>query len=443
MSRKPELSALGSSSYYTMDHLTAIRDTPHVLGWIAGRDKLTPIHGEWIKYIWDTSQSRGLQAHRGSYKSTAIGVVGAVRWLLFHPDDRIAIIRKTFTDASEVVGTIGKIMEMQEIRELFRFAHGEYPEFRSYRKEKLEFSFKKTNTPEGSIEPKGLDAGLTGKHYDRILMDDITTLQDRISRAEREKSKEILREISTNIIDPGKPVSLIGTPWHKEDVWSSWEEARYPIKKYSINNCNILTPAEIEMKRRTTTPSLFAANYELLHVSSEDALFKDPSWDDWHSSGIEAPRAQIDAAFGGDDACALTLMARRNDGTVQAIGFFYRGNIKDWLNVVESTLKQYKCRKIYVEQNADKGWTGSMLKQRGFTVNEYQENTQKQYKIATFLYEVWPKIVWDRDTDGEYMSQIQDWTPLSKDQDDAPDSASSLCRACYSKKGSHSERWRW
>lgn len=443
MAKKASIAPLGTSSYYSLAHLEAIRDQPHILGHIAGRDKLTATHSEWIKYIWDTNQSRGLQAHRGSYKSTAITAIGTVRWLLFHPDDRVCIIRKTFTDAAEVVATVAKIMEMPEIRELFRFAHGEYPDFRIYRKEKIEFSFKKTNTPEGSVEPKGLDAGLTGKHYDRIICDDITTLKDRISRAERERTKEIFREIATNIIDPGKPVSLVGTPWHKEDVWSSWEEAKNPLKRFSIYECNVLTPQEVEDKRRTTTPSLFAANYELKHVSSEDALFKDPRWEDWASSGIESPRAHLDSAYGGEDACALTIMARRHDQQIQAVGFLYRGNVKDWLTSIENTLRLYKCRKIFTERNADKGWTETMLKKLGFSVSGYQEDTQKQYKIATFLYELWPSIVWDRDTSDEYMAQVVDWTAESKDQDDAPDSAASLIRACYSKKGSRSERWKW
>lgn len=443
MPKKADINLHGISSFYTMKHLEVIRDRPEVLGWIIGYDKLTYLHGEWIKWIWDTKQSRGLQAHRGSYKSTAIDVVGSIRWLLFNPDERIAIIRKTFTDAAEQVGAIAKAMEMPEVRELFRFAHGEYPEFRVYRKEKLEFSFKRTNTPEGNIEPKGLDAGLTGKHYDRIIMDDITVLKDRLSRAEREKTKEIYREIATNIIDPGKPVSLIGTPWHKEDVWSSWHDAKYPMKKFSIFDCNILTAEELEAKRRTTTPSLFAANYELVHISSEEALFADPQWGDWETNGIEAPRAHLDAAYGGEDACALTIMARRADGFIQAVGYLYRGNVRDWFPTITSLLKQYKCRKIYTEENADKGWTTKELKGIGFSTLGYQENTQKQYKIATYLYEVWPKILWDSDTHDEYLSQIQDWTPMSKDNDDAPDSAASLCRQCYSKKGARSERWKW
>ena len=447
MPRKSSVAPVGTSSYYTFEHIEAIRKHPHLLGHIAGFKLLTEVHSQWIRYIWDcNNEFRGLQAHRGSYKSTAVVEIGTIWWLLFHPNERICIIRKTFTDAAEAVATIEKIMRMPEIRELFRFLHEEYPEFRICRKEKLEFTFKKTNTPEGSVEPKGLDAGLTGHHYDRIVCDDITTLKDRISRAERERTKEIFREITTNIIDPGKPVSLIGTPWHKEDVWLSWSGEKppwkHPCKKYSIYDVSILTEDQIAQKKLETTPSLWAANYELVHVSSDDALFSDPIMGTWMESNTEAPRAHIDAAYGGSDACALTIMARRHDGFIQAIGFLYRGNIKDWMHGIETILRQYRCRKVYVEENSDKGWTRDMLKARGFSVHSYQENMQKQYKISTFLYELWPKLIWDEDTDLNYLSQVEDWTYHSKDQDDAPDSASSLIRYCYSKKMAMNERWK-
>lgn len=235
--------------------VSMILQKPHYLGNIAGKDKLTDIHSDWIKYIWETNKHRSLQAHRGSYKSTAIGAVGVVWWLLQHPDDRIAIVRKTFTDAADTVSTIAKIMSDPKIKEIFRILQGELPEFITRRKEKIEFTFKKTKTNEGSVEAFGLDAAFTGRHFDRMLLDDVVTLKDRQSRAERERTKDIIREIQTNIIDPGKPVSFIGTPWHSEDAWTICPK---PVK-YTISDCHILSEEDIAEKRKLTTASLFAA----------------------------------------------------------------------------------------------------------------------------------------------------------------------------------------
>lgn len=39
----------------TKQHLIAIAKKPHLIGKIAGKDKLTDQHSDWIKYIWNTT----------------------------------------------------------------------------------------------------------------------------------------------------------------------------------------------------------------------------------------------------------------------------------------------------------------------------------------------------------------------------------------------------
>jgi hypothetical protein len=419
--------------------LNTVVNYPHILGNIAGKDKLTALHSEWIKYIWDTDKDKALQAHRGSYKSTAVGAVGAVRWLLLHPDDRIAIVRKTFTDAADTVATIAKIMADPKIREIFRIAHREFPEFTVRRKEKIEFTFKKTKTNEGSVEAFGLDAAFTGRHFDRMLLDDVVTQKDRQSRAERERTKQIIYEIQTNIIDPGKPVSFIGTPWHAEDAWKVCPK---PVK-YSILDCNILSEEDIEEKRRKTTQSLFAANYLLEHVSDEGALFSNPTWGEWQNTGIETVYAHIDAAYDGDHFCALTIMAKRWDAKIQAIGFVYPGNIKEWAPEAVSIMRKYKVKKLYNESNPDKGYTADLFRILGMMVETYDENMNKHVKISTYLFEIWPDIVWAKETEEEYMAMIIDYME-GQTPDDSADSVASLCRQKYSKRGdARLSRYTW
>lgn len=427
-------------SFYTEEDLHLIRDNPHILGWIAGMKDLTPLHSEWIKYIWTSPKSRALMAHRYSFKSSAIVYIGSVWYLLFNPEDRIAIVRKTHNDACEGVGAITKIMQQPEIRELFRFAHGEYPEFTKKRIDAIDFTFKRSKTPEGSISGFGLNSQFTGKHFDFILCDDISTLDDRLSKAEREFTMAIWRELSTNIIGPGKLCCYVGTPWTAEGV-----ESIIPTpKKYSIKECNILSPEQIEEKRAGTTPALFSVNYLLEYMSSEEQIFKDPQWEDWQYTGIETTYAHVDAAYGGKDYNALTICARRKDGKLQSVGFLYPGSIADRIEDIKEKCKLYKVKKIYVENQSDKGWTLSMLRHAGLNAHGYDENMKKEHKIATFGLELWGTTVWDSATDGMYLSQITDWTEeLGKGHDDAPDSFSSLVRMKYSKKGASGERWRW
>ena len=204
---------------YSDDLLQIVADEPHKLGWLIGRDKLNPIHSEWIKYCWDSDEPRALQAFRGSYKSTSVLLIGSIRWMLFHPDDRIGIIRKNASAAREYTNTIAAVMAMPELKELFRYAHGVTPRIKRQRDGRYHWNFKKTPTPEGNITPLGIDGALTGAHFDKVITDDIITVRDKLSRAERERTKEMVHEIATNIIDPGKGSAWIGTPWHREDAW--------------------------------------------------------------------------------------------------------------------------------------------------------------------------------------------------------------------------------
>jgi hypothetical protein len=417
--------------FYTEETLKIIAMQPHKLGWMLGYTKLRPIHSEWIRYIWDSDEPRALQAFRGGYKSTAIVVVGAIRWMLFHPNDRICIIRKNFRPALEISKTISQGMELPQIKELFAFAHGEYHKRMVSRGGSLTYSFKKTNTPEGSVTAMGLTTGITGNHFDKIICDDFVTLEDRISRAERRKTIELVREISANIIDPGKGSGWIGTPWHRDDAWTVVgafaEIAKYPISRYSF-----LPAEEVERKRNSTTPYLFFANYELELRKDTSLLFGDPryskhGWDFQYKGAI----AHLDAAFDGDNYNALTVMgptytvAGRQQ--YQGIGFTYQGNVKDWLKEIKRICALYRVKSLYIEKNADKGYTADKLREMGMKVVSYDESQNKHVKITTYLYEVWEDIEWSPDSDGQYMLQVVDYREGAS-PDDAPDSAASIFR---------------
>jgi len=415
---------------YTDAHLQAIVRHPHLLGHIAGKTKLGELHSSWIRYMWDGCVDRALMAHRGSYKTTAMAI-GVVRNMLFFPDERIAVVRKTFTDASEVVAMIAEIMELPEIIALFHFAHGIRPRARTRREGKLLYNFKRTKTPEVSVTAHGLDGSLVGHHYDRIWLDDVITLKDRVSKAERQRSKEVIREINTNIIDPGKPVMYTGTPWHKDDGWNVilYDSDGNPIldcPKYPVSACGILSPEDVAKKKRTTTPFLYAANYDLEIEAENDLLFRDPVYGKWDYLAIGC-KAHLDAAFDGDHTCALTFITSLGNDRLQGKGWVYPGNVKDWIPEISRLCKIHKVQILYNETNADKGFVADKLKEYGVPVETYPEIQNKHVKISSYGYEVWPDIIWSDDTEDEYMEQILDYR-AGQEPDDAPDSFASCVK---------------
>ncbi|MDR2551918.1 MAG: hypothetical protein LBD31_01960 [Treponema sp.] len=81
----------------------------------------------------------------------------------------------------------------------------------------------------------GIRDAITGTHADVIIADDIIGLQDRVSRAEREKVKENIRELAANIIDPGALTIWLGTKWAAGDGWDVIGEFTH-VEKYPVSS---------------------------------------------------------------------------------------------------------------------------------------------------------------------------------------------------------------
>lgn len=409
-----------------------IYNTPHLLGHLIGKTKLTDIHSEWIIYTFGTKdgEDKSLQAPRGHYKTTAIDVTGTIWNLLFNPNDRIAIIRKGFNDSTAVLNTIKQSFAIPELQKLFYYVHGIVPKLKIKKQNRLLFNFKKDVTQEGSVDAYGYKTNLTGWHYDKILCDDIITLRDRVSRAEREAVKEIVREIRTNIIDPGKSCMFVGTPWHKDDAWSVCPE---PMKYY-MSDCNILSAEEIENKRSVTIPSLFAANYLLKHIADEGVLFSDAKFERWKFDNRNTTVAQLDAKFSGDHTNGLTFMQiERKSGHLQTATYCFPEHIDDRLDYVEELYKKYDTGTLYIETNADKGFVAKELKARGMRVKTYHEKMNKHIKISTYIKKHWDNIYFHFHSDDEAIAQITEYRE-GQEPDDVPDSIASLLREHFDTK---------
>jgi hypothetical protein len=424
--------------------LKQIYKYPHKLGHLVGKDKLTEMHSEWIHYIWDTenvpdlngelNNHRSLQAHRGAYKTTAITEIGCMWWLLFHPNDRINLIRKPYEEAAKTLWTIKQYMETEAIQAVFYAAHGIPLQKKVNKENSVTWTFKKTITKEGNLDISSIETVKTGSHYDKILCDDIVTRKDRLSKAEREKTIGGVQEILTNIIDPGKQAGFVGTPWHKDDA----HKVSPPAVKFIPSDTNILSEKELADKRKTTTETLFNINYLLKHTSDEECPFNDPKYDKWDYKC--KTYAHIDAKFGGDHFGALTMAAFRPNGDIQVFGYSFTDNVKhkkDWIN---ERYKKHRAKVIHIEENPDKGYTGDLLRDEGMIVDSYHEDMNKDHKIEHFISYFWEKIFFDPDTDDDYMGMITDWK-TGEEPNDSPDSLASILRRVFYKQNVNKSLW--
>ena len=108
-------------------------------------------------------------------------------------------------------------------------------------------------------------------------------------------------------------------------------------------------------------------------------------------------------------------------------GRMWRKHVEDVTPLIMSEYQRLRLGKMYIETNADKGYSGQAFRKQGARVVPYHEDENKHIKIVTHLKAAWPDLVFCEGTDPEYINQICDYTE-DAEHDDAPDSAASLLK---------------
>lgn len=401
-------------------------ERPAEYGKMLGYTKLTDLHNRWIREMILGHGDMTLQAHRGSYKTTAVGVALAIQ-LMLRGHENCMFIRKTDDDVKEVVRQVARNLENPVSQTLFSTLTGRALTIQANATEITTSAYEGVSGA-AQLIGIGTQSSITGKHADRLFTDDIVNLQDRKSRAERERVKAFYHELR-NVCNRGGRIVNTGTPWHKEDAFTCMPSP----EKWDCYHTGLMSTAEVEKLRGSMPPSLFAANYELVHIASENALFTQaPAFTD-DAELLRDGVAHIDAAYGGEDYTALTCGRRRGD-KLYLFGRLWHAHVDTILDAALLECDRLMCSPIHSENNGDKGYLAKEIMRRGHRAGAYHEKENKYYKISTFLRKWWPNIVWLRGTDPGYIAQIMDYTE-DAEHDDAPDSAACMCRYLDGRRG--------
>ena len=393
---------------------------------LMGFGRKSPAYREWMRTMAFGKEDATIQAFRGSGKTTCVAGSLALMMVLY-PNLRIAFMRKTDSDVKEVISQVRKMLESEDTRAISLAIWGVQVVLTTSTQNELSTNL--TNDPRGSsqLTGMGVNGSLTGKHYDVIFTDDIVNLKDRTSRAEREHTKSVYMELQ-NIKNRGGRIVNTMTPWHVDDAGSLMPK---PMKWDYTTMPEVMTEEDAKHVKERMTPSLWAANYELRFIPSDDVIFTDPKTGASHEkvyNGI----CHVDAAYYGEDYTAFTAMAV-HDGTYYVYGRMWRKHIDDVMAEIMADYQRLMLGRLYTETNADKGYSARAMKERGASVVPYPEKEQKHIKIVTYLKAIWPEVVFVDGTDQSYIDQICDYTE-DAEHDDAPDSAASLARVMLSKR---------
>lgn len=404
-----------------LDALMQLTEHPAEVGRWCGFKLLTDeLHGLWLKEMINGTDDLTILAHRGSYKTTCLTVALAVL-LSAHPWQNLIFLRKADDDVVEVIKQTRMVLESEPFKYLTARIYGKPVTVTRYNA--TEITTSAFASPRGSAQLLGIGTGgsITGKHADIVITDDIVNVKDRASRAERERVKGIYMELQ-NIRNRGGRIINTGTPWHKEDAISIMPN----VQRFDCYQTGLIDKPKLELLRSSMSPSLFAANYELRHIATENALFDTrPSFTS-NTATLRDGIAHIDAAYGGEDYTALTLGKRRGD-TLYLYGRLWRSHVDTVLDAALTECRRLMCAPVYCENNGDKGYLGKEIRARGYDAHIYSEKQNKYLKISTHLRKWWKNIAFLEGTDKAYIDQIMDYTEEAE-HDDAPDSAAVMCR---------------
>ena len=405
--------------------IAILLNEPVKVGYAVGFDKLTALHNRWITEMIRGTQDKTLQAHRGSYKTTCVSVALACIFVLL-PNKKTLFLRKTDADVKEVIRQVRNILLSPPMQEAARLIHGKDMVLTTQTASELSSNLPGDSKGTSQIVAMGINGSITGKHFDRIFTDDIVNVQDRTSKAERDRTKIVYQELQ-NIRNRGGRIFNTGTPWHKEDCFSLMPN----IERHDCYSTGLISKEQLQIIREAMTASLFAANYELRHIASDDVIFTSPQ------TGADPALAEqgichIDASYGGEDGTAFTI-CKKSGGKYYIYGRLWQKHVDDCLPEIIRLRKAFNAGIIYCERNADKGYLAKALRDKGERADTYHEKTNKFVKITSYLKSEWKNVVFVAGTDAEYINQICDYTE-NAEHDDAPDSAASIVRKLWNKK---------
>lgn len=403
-----------------------LRDKPVKFAHLLGFSKLVAIHNEWIREMVIGKDDYTLEAHRGSFKTTCVSIAIAIIMILL-PTKRILFMRKTDDDVKEIISQVRKILESPQTQVLVQAIYG--ISLKLVVSNATELSTNLVTDAKGSSQLVAISLGgsLTGRHFDIIFDDDIINVKDRISRAEREKTKIIYQELRNVLNRGGKFVNTL-TPWHKDDASTLMAEPH----KYTWKDTGLISEAEIEDIKSSMSPSLFAANYELRHIASEDVIFDNAVTGADIENVLNANFCHIDAAYGGEDDTTFTIV-KKKEGKYYVYGRLWHKAVDDVQDEIITERKRLLAGKIHCEDNGDKGYLAKSLREKGERVITYHEDMNKYIKIVTHLKGEWKNVIFVKGTDQEYIDQILDYNEYAE-HDDAPDSLACMIRILYPRK---------
>lgn len=173
----------------------------------------------WVQSQWNPKQPRRrnalVQVMRDSFKSTTI-TQSYPSWVLSqNPNLSILIVSKIHNNAQNFTDAQRKRWESEDFENIF----GKWKHFNNkWDAGRINIHTRTKHRKEPSLMCAGIGTTLTSLHFDIIIADDITGMEDMYSNADREASWRFYKSLFDLLDKKHGLLIVVGTCWHENDV---------------------------------------------------------------------------------------------------------------------------------------------------------------------------------------------------------------------------------
>jgi hypothetical protein len=263
-------------------------------------------HQRMVEFLDSPSLNKHLEAPRGSYKTSLLQAY-VIRRVLLNRNLRLLYVMETCQLAEEKIKEIRDHFEPgTRLSELFgdlRTAEWSVADGFTIRGRTL------SGLSGKSFKPAGVDKGVTGGHYDIIVLDDVVTWNNVNTAEGLDKTRAFFRMVQP-LLDPGGTLVVVGTRYDEEDLYAHIIDNLSDQFDILIFDAGVEIITESGKKPRLEgTPTFkhltldflsaklalkastrdFSSQYLNRCISSDVAfftrdMFRCTAWDDWMSS---------------------------------------------------------------------------------------------------------------------------------------------------------------
>lgn len=207
---------------------------------------LTGLHDQVEIFLRKPAKKKALLLPRGHLKSTLVTVGYTIFRILQNPNIRVLIANQVWDMSRRFLAEIKAQLEGSQLKHLF----GDFVSAR-WNADDIIVRQRTKALKEPTVMTTGVEAEQTGGHFDLIILDDLTGLQNSQTLEQREKTKRYRRSM-INLLDPGGTLIEIGTRWHLDDTFSvifEKERKYYDIMvRKVVENGKIIFPAHFSKR---------------------------------------------------------------------------------------------------------------------------------------------------------------------------------------------------